>query len=754
MKNIAFKPLVFILVSLLFTACGGSSSVDTDGDEEQDSVTDGDGIVADGDFIQPDGDLSEGETADGDNDGDMTEEEEGCTGCLINEVCIPEGQSHADKPCAVCDPEQNAEDWSPKEATVPCRPVAGACDPLAEYCDGISLDCPADSFSTNAVECREAAGECDMAEFCPGDSEACPAEDLKWGEETVCKPSGLPCDMAEFCDGVNDDCPADAEPQYGDPCNDELTCSLNDICDGGGKELANCMGAIYSYDYGELCTSSNHSSDCQIGNLSLLGGYTGMNEARHVFVQGERAYVCEGSTTTGKFYILDISNPADIEYLGKLENLYMPTGSFVRGDKAYVIEYDGKLRIVDISTPPTLSILGTYTAPAGESRYYKAIRVDGDLAYVVNYHEGVNIIDVSIPATPNRIERISYMNESYSALEVQNDYLYALEYDDGLKIFNVSDPENPELLSTTHIGLESSSRAQNVFLQDHVAYVATDDNIIFSLNISDPNLPLPLDSLTWQYANFRNLWVEGNLIYMQEYGRIIVIDVSDPADMTRIGELSLPQKDEARTIFVSNHRAYVPHQLPANAQGLAIADLSLCTCSAGFAPTKNGCESAIAPLAEGDLIISEFMANAGQSSFRQLEWLEIYNPNETALDLADCLLISESGFSHTFESLGLPPMDYTVIGNAGNPFTAYMTPIDYVIPDLSLADEGEGFAITCDGETIDAVDYLEAQVSPGASLKRDPDGDAIWCLEDTETFGDLNIAELYGSPGAANTPCP
>jgi hypothetical protein len=85
------------------------------------------------------------------------------------------------------------------------------------------------------VECRGAAGVCDVGEFCTGTAAACPADGKSTAE---CRASAGICDVAEACDGVNNSCPVDGFKVNGTACSDGNGCTLTDTCQAGV-----CVGA-------------------------------------------------------------------------------------------------------------------------------------------------------------------------------------------------------------------------------------------------------------------------------------------------------------------------------------------------------------------------------------------------------------------------------------------------------------------------------------------------------------------------------
>jgi MYXO-CTERM domain-containing protein len=91
--------------------------------------------------------------------------------------------------------------------TAPCGdPVSGACD-APDHCEGLTATCVETFLS--GVECRAAAGGCDVAEVCAGTSTVCPPDGLL-ASGVACRVSTDPaCDPQEVCDGAGAVCPTD-----------------------------------------------------------------------------------------------------------------------------------------------------------------------------------------------------------------------------------------------------------------------------------------------------------------------------------------------------------------------------------------------------------------------------------------------------------------------------------------------------------------------------------------------------------------
>ncbi len=240
---------------LFAAACDENGSEDDNNDDTTDGDQEEDVGAEDGDEEDP---------VDGDEESDESDgDDEPCDGCLIGDRCIPAEQDHPESSCALCDPQRDANNWSPKLSGTECRAAAGACD-VAEVCDGVSNDCPTDEKAT--TECRAAAGACDVAEVCDGVSNDCPTDEKA---TTECRAAVGTCDVAEVCDGVSNDCPADGLATDGTVCETTNQCVAGvceDCFDTNGctdftEDLNNCTDLACEAN---TCTNSLRDNACLI----------------------------------------------------------------------------------------------------------------------------------------------------------------------------------------------------------------------------------------------------------------------------------------------------------------------------------------------------------------------------------------------------------------------------------------------------------------------------------------------------------
>lgn len=203
--------------------------------------------------------------------------------------------------------------------------VDGVC--CEEACGGTASDCQACSVAAGAAEdgrcslvdrgtvCRDAVGDCDVAETCDGDSLECPTDALAFRGQ-LCRPAEDGCDEVERCDGETPLCPDDGRLSEGSVCAPQRCLAgivtSPGICDADGEcvpgerrqcgpELVACDAP--ARDCAPACRADN---DCAVGYFCFEGGchpagnappLARIRETRTdgvVFLDGERSFDRDG----------------------------------------------------------------------------------------------------------------------------------------------------------------------------------------------------------------------------------------------------------------------------------------------------------------------------------------------------------------------------------------------------------------------------------------------------------------------------
>ena len=183
----------------------------------------------------------------------------------------------------------------------------------------------------------------------------------------------------------------------------------------------------------------------------------------------------------------------------------------------------------------------------------------------------------------------------------------------------------------------------------------------------------------------------------------------------------------------------------AQAQPLVDADLSGVSC-----PTLEG----TAPGA-GDLVVTEIFFDDGVvGPDGPFEWVEVYNPTDTELQMYACELDDDpsagANARAVTESILIGPRSYAVFGGA----MSEASPVTEFGPALNNSG-GDSVEIRCGGVVVDHVDY--ASGTAGSSLQLDPrsttaalnDDVSNWCVSATG-YGTMGF---FGTPNDDNPTC-
>ena len=179
--------------------------------------------------------------------------------------------------------------------------------------------------------------------------------------------------------------------------------------------------------------------------------------------------------------IVDISNPSNPV---KSSQLYLEYGQcmdvVVSGDYAYTANWEGGLKIIDISTP-SLPELAGYIDTDGLAR---GIDVSGAYAFVADGEYGLQVFDISNPSYPTHAGGYDTDGEA-KAVTVIEMTAYVADGSSGLQIIDVSELESIYLITS----YDTPDTARAVVVSGDYAYIADDQSGLQIVNIS--SLPSP-----------------------------------------------------------------------------------------------------------------------------------------------------------------------------------------------------------------------------------------------------------------------
>ena len=200
---------------------------------------------------------------------------------------------------------------------------------------------------------------------------------------------------------------------------------------------------------------SDHTAPVNISTVGVGG------DGLSVFVSGKYVYVASGDS----YNVVDVSDPfypVRVANAGAANN----KGMFVQGRYMYNTADDSaNLRVVDISDPLNLEIVGTYDAAEfGDAR---GVVASGKFVYMADGANGLRIINVGDPTNPVLAGTYDTAGHAFD-VKVAGDYAYVADGANGLVVVNIADSASPALVGT----YTTSEVAHGVFIAGKYAYMA------------------------------------------------------------------------------------------------------------------------------------------------------------------------------------------------------------------------------------------------------------------------------------------
>ncbi len=322
----------------------------------------------------------------------------------------------------------------------------------------------------------------------------------------------------------------------------------------------------------EVVDISLPASPVVIGDFQISG------DVRDVAGKWPIVYV---AATRGGVQVIDFTNPQSPQHVGTLNtynNSAIGNGTvvlFLSGNKLFAGDRNCGVRIFDITTPQNPQYLYHFTTKSWAYDVY----VEGETVYLSDGAYGLVLLDVSDPSHPREKQHFNPTNWGYSyGIEVNSDYIFIANdlqgiqivdkttlnqishistgatmfnlavSDDGkflfaparhmgFRIYDISDIQNPVMRA--NLPTPSGSSFFDVVLHNQVAFLSDYFGQYFSVDISDPDHPILLDSIQTSKYGGNNVALKYPYLYVADGDSgIRILDVSDPSHMKLLNTLS------------------------------------------------------------------------------------------------------------------------------------------------------------------------------------------------------------------------
>ncbi len=283
-------------------------------------------------------------------------------------------------------------------------------------------------------------------------------------------------------------------------------------------------------------------------------------------VDGERLYVLDSA---GQMRVVDISNitkPTESEIYQDVESEFYRIR--INNNYAYLIDNSNKfvvLNISDISNITQLSESGI------NDSWVERIFVENNFAYVLS-DISLNIINVTDATSLQNITKLSAIElgityPSLSCLEVSENYLYLIDTNRGVFIIDISTINVPQLVSE----FSNGGMACQVCLQEDYLYLADGDaglEVFDITNISQPQKISQYQSSNSRY--YKNIIIEDGYGYLLDFnGYLEIVSITDGDEITSMGNYHQPFVEYYDFILYSQYLI-----IAAESTGIVIFDIS------------------------------------------------------------------------------------------------------------------------------------------------------------------------------------
>lgn len=277
----------------------------------------------------------------------------------------------------------------------------------------------------------------------------------------------------------------------------------------------------------------------------------------HDFIMiGEYGYLTGVSYGVYTVNLTDIINP---EFVSDQHIFaYYPTALYHEGDRLYVVDQSivRLINITNITAPKELSNFNCVDTT-------ECLFANNSILFTCGYGLGLTIYDASVYYDVSLLTTLSSGGDALDICLMGNYVLLANDWD-GMAIIDISTPEAPvEIASYKR---SSYNYIQNIVQKDNYAFISDSrDLVVIDLTV------IYNPTLSQEFINIgycMDLTIKDNYLYYAFESGMYIFDVSNPSNITCIGELDIG--DEVNCIYVLDQTAFICGSFP----GVAIVDLS------------------------------------------------------------------------------------------------------------------------------------------------------------------------------------
>jgi hypothetical protein len=283
--------------------------------------------------------------------------------------------------------------------------------------------------------------------------------------------------------------------------------------------------------------------------------------ANHVEVVGGVAYVANDT----ELLAVDVSDPAaGLSILDRVSVIHIINGIEIVGGHAYLANGTEGIKIVDVSDPHNLQVLGSndelnpFTTVYGQTAYNEtfAIAVKDNLAYTVvgGYpYVKLGVFAIDDPTAPAVVHSVDFPYP-LGALAINNDTLYGVDTFGGASLYILDIEGEPELLDPTRDVLARAFELDGAYL-----YTTSGTAGLSVFNVASESNPILFGSAL-SLGIGHAVSVLGNVAYVaNDFGMVEIYDVLDKTAPALAGQL--PIGGVVKDVFATDEYIYAVNGL-------------------------------------------------------------------------------------------------------------------------------------------------------------------------------------------------
>ncbi|MCE5230121.1 choice-of-anchor D domain-containing protein [bacterium] len=207
--------------------------------------------------------------------------------------------------------------------------------------------------------------------------------------------------------------------------------TLYEADSGNGLRIYNVSTPTAPVLLGTFATSGQANGLCKVGNLLYM-------------------------TSLYRLYVMDVTNPASpvqksyVMYNGDYTDWFRHVT--VDGNYAYVASSYTGIKVVNVSNPNSISVVGTYDTPGAAWHVDKR----GDYLYVADGDSGIETLDVSTPGAPILFGSYNTPGSSMG-LDVVGTTIYVADMTAGLQVLTFQSTQDICWVDFLYSGIENGS---------------------------------------------------------------------------------------------------------------------------------------------------------------------------------------------------------------------------------------------------------------------------------------------------------